>query len=113
MQRRAFELQQTAHEGAAEELLVPDLARRLSGITAPTAVAVGAHDAPDFHAIGARLAGALPEARLTVLPGTAHVPYFEGPDVFDPWLTAVLDDLVPLWSRRAGEDRGPSPAPRK
>ena len=90
MQRRAFELQLAAGDGPDEELLVPDLVQRLGEITALTVVVVGEHDVTDFHAIGARLAGELRHAQLTVLPGTAHVPYYERPDLFDRVLRDVL-----------------------
>jgi pimeloyl-ACP methyl ester carboxylesterase len=90
MQRWAFELQ-LAGEGAEEELLVPDLSERIAEITAPTLIVVGEHDASDFHAIGARLAATLPHAQLNVLPGTAHIPNYERPELFDPLLAGTLN----------------------
>jgi 3-oxoadipate enol-lactonase len=95
MQRRAFELQRCADERCVEELLVPDLAEHVAEITAPSVVMVGEHDVSDFHAIAARLTTSLVEARHVVVPDTAHVPYYERPDVFDRVLLEVLEDLFP------------------
>jgi 3-oxoadipate enol-lactonase len=52
----------------------------LSAVTAPTLVAVGEHDKPDFLAIAERLARELPDARLEVIPGAGHLPPLEQPE---------------------------------
>jgi pimeloyl-ACP methyl ester carboxylesterase len=93
MQRRAFELQRAGGAEGVEELLVPDLAERVAGMTVPMVIVVGEHDVSDFHAIGAQLAAKVSNSRLNVLPGAAHVPYYERPEVFDPVLVAALNDL--------------------
>jgi pimeloyl-ACP methyl ester carboxylesterase len=49
-------------------------------VRAPTLVAVGEHDKPDFHAIAERLAREIPGARLEVIPGAGHLPPLERPD---------------------------------
>jgi 3-oxoadipate enol-lactonase len=49
MQRRAFELQVPVWQDAQEELLVSDVARRLSAVRAPTLVVVGEQDVSDFQ----------------------------------------------------------------
>jgi 3-oxoadipate enol-lactonase len=59
-----------------QELPNPDL----SAVRAPTLVAVGEHDKPDFHAIAERLAREIPDARLEVIAGAGHLPPLERPD---------------------------------
>jgi pimeloyl-ACP methyl ester carboxylesterase len=59
-----------------QELPAPDL----SAVTAPTLVAVGEHDKPDFRAIAERLAREIPGARLEVIPGAGHLAPLERPD---------------------------------
>jgi len=58
------------------ELPNPDLA----AVRAPTLVAVGEHDKPDFIAISERLARELPDARLEVIAGAGHLPPLEQPE---------------------------------
>lgn len=58
------------------ELPDPDL----GAVTAPTLVAVGEHDKPDFIAIAERLARELPNARLEVIAGAGHLPPLERPE---------------------------------
>jgi 3-oxoadipate enol-lactonase len=52
----------------------------LSSVRAPTLVAVGEHDKPDFHAIAERLAREIPDAELVVIPGAGHLPSLERPE---------------------------------
>jgi 3-oxoadipate enol-lactonase len=52
----------------------------LSAVRAPTLVAVGEHDKPDFHVIAERLAREIPDAELVVIPGAGHLPSIERPD---------------------------------
>jgi pimeloyl-ACP methyl ester carboxylesterase len=94
MQRRAFELQLEAGDAAPAEPLVRDLGSRLGEISVPTVVLVGEHDASDFHLIGRRLAATLPRAIYEVVPGAAHVPYFEHPGRFLPILDEALRTIA-------------------
>ena len=52
----------------------------LGAVTAPTLVAVGEHDKPDFRAIAERLARELPDAELVLIEGAGHLPPLERPD---------------------------------
>jgi 3-oxoadipate enol-lactonase len=52
----------------------------LGAVQAPTLVAVGEHDKPDFRAIAERLARELPNAELVVIDGAGHLPPLERPD---------------------------------
>jgi 3-oxoadipate enol-lactonase len=51
----------------------------LGAVQAPTLVAVGEHDKPDFRAIAERLARELPNAELVVIGGAGHLPPLERP----------------------------------
>jgi len=68
----------------------PPAATRLPQIQAPTLVLVGDEDRPRTLAAADLLEGELPDARKTVMPGTAHVPNMERPDEFN---RLVLDFL--------------------
>jgi pimeloyl-ACP methyl ester carboxylesterase len=89
MQRRAFELQLPMEEDE-EELLVEDVAQRLSEIRAPTLVLVGVEDMPDIQAIADRLAQDIPGARKATIANTAHVPSMERPKEFDDLVLGFL-----------------------
>jgi 3-oxoadipate enol-lactonase len=78
-----IELQLPVWEDAEEELLVPDLARRLSAVRPPTLVVVGAEDVPDFQQIATQLARGIPSAQLAVVPNAAHLPSLERPAAFN------------------------------
>jgi pimeloyl-ACP methyl ester carboxylesterase len=83
MQRRALELQVPVWEDAEEELLVSDLARRLSEVRAPTLVVVGEEDVSDFHQIAAQLSREIRGAQHAVIPNAAHLPSLERPAAFN------------------------------
>jgi pimeloyl-ACP methyl ester carboxylesterase len=91
MQRRALELQAPHWEDGDEDLLVPDVADRLGEVRAPTLVIVGEEDYDELQTIGRRLAAEIPDARLETIPGAAHIPSLERPELFDP---LVLDFLA-------------------
>ena len=90
MQRTAYELERSAGGAAHEELLVPDLAKRLAEVTAPTLVLAGDEDVPDIHAIADRLASEIPGGRRASIASTAHVPSLERPAEFDELVLGFL-----------------------
>jgi 3-oxoadipate enol-lactonase len=92
MQRRAYELQLPVEGTAEEELLVEDLAERLSEVRARTLVLAGELDAPDIHAIADRLEREIPGAHQATIADSAHVPSLERPREFDG---LVLPFLAP------------------
>jgi 3-oxoadipate enol-lactonase len=94
MQRRALELQAPYWEDGDEELLVPDIADRLGEVRAPTLVVVGEEDFDEMHAIGRRLAAEIPDARLETIPGAAHIPSLERPELFDPLVLSFLESTL-------------------
>ena len=91
MQRRAFELYQEVGDDAEEELLVADVADRLSEIQAPTLVVVGSEDVPDIHAIADKLASEIPGARRATIENTAHVPSMERPEEFEQLVLGFIE----------------------
>jgi pimeloyl-ACP methyl ester carboxylesterase len=90
MQLRAFELQVPVGEEADEELLVPDLADRVSEVQAPTLIVVGDEDVPDMQAITERLERKIPGSRRETIANTAHVPSMERPREFDELVLPFL-----------------------
>jgi pimeloyl-ACP methyl ester carboxylesterase len=63
-----------------ERSLEPAAAERLGSIEAPTLVIVGDRDVSDVILIAERVASEIPNARLEVVPDTAHLPTMERPD---------------------------------
>ena len=73
----------------ARELDPPALAR-LGEVRAPTLVIVGDRDYPEKIAHARRLAAEIPQARLEIVPGVAHMVNLEAPATFN---RLVLDFL--------------------
>ena len=72
---------QTFH-GACEALATLDLRPQLSGVTVPVLVLVGEQDEATPPPMSVELNAGLPNARLVLLPGLAHVPQLQAPEVF-------------------------------
>ena len=66
-----------------------DLLPGLRGLTVPTLVLTGEHDFIPVEA-AARIAGAVPGARLAVLPGCGHFTFLERPDDVHAEIGALL-----------------------
>ena len=92
MQRRAFENDNPDAEAA---WLVPDRQDRLADLTMPTLIVVGELDQPDVVGIARHVAERVPNCRLEVLPGAAHLPPMEVPDLF---VGVLLEHLGGDWS---------------
>jgi 3-oxoadipate enol-lactonase len=67
---------------ACEALAGLDLRPKLSQVKVPVLVLVGEHDEATPPSMSHELAAGLPNARLTVLPGCAHVPQLQSPELF-------------------------------
>ena len=102
VRQRVFEMQKHAFEidnpDAKLTWLVDDRAERLGEVRAPTLLVVGELDQPDFLAIGRHMADGMPDARLEVMPGVAHLPPMEAPEAF----TRVVLDFLAGESAAAG-----------
>jgi 3-oxoadipate enol-lactonase len=68
-----------------------DLRGELSRVKVPVLVLVGEHDEATPPPMSRELAALLPNARLEVIPGCAHVPQLQAPEVF---LDVIGDFLV-------------------
>ena len=68
----------------------PSLWDRLPELAAPVLVIAGEHDAK-FTAIAQQMAAAIPQARLTVIPGAGHTTHLEQPDLFVAAIHEHLD----------------------
>ncbi len=94
IRQRVYEMQHLAYEvdnpTAQLEWLVPDRAERLADVRAPTLLVVGELDQPDFAEIGRHMAAAIPDARLEVMAGVAHLPPMEAPAEFSRLVLGFL-----------------------
>jgi 3-oxoadipate enol-lactonase len=83
-----------------------DLRPQLQQIKVPVLVLVGEHDEATPPPMSRELAAGLPNARLKIVPGCAHVPQLQSPEVF---LDAIGDFLpapeVPITAARSGRPR--------
>lgn len=76
---------------ACDALATLDLRDKLGGVRVPVLVLVGEHDEATPPPMSHELAAGLPDARLEILPGCAHVPQLQAPRQF---LDAVREFLV-------------------
>ena len=67
---------------------------RLERLRAPAVVLAGERDAK-FRALGERLAAALPDARLEIVPGAGHAVHLEAPEAVAEALTGVRAGPAP------------------
>ena len=67
---------------ACEALASLDLRPQLSQVKVPVLILVGEHDEATPPPMSHELAAGLPSAHLTVLPGCAHVPQLQSPELF-------------------------------
>jgi 3-oxoadipate enol-lactonase len=75
---------------ACAELAELDLRGELHKVKVPTLVLVGEQDEATPPPMSHELAAGLPDARLKIIPGCAHVPQLQEPEVF---LQAIADAL--------------------
>jgi pimeloyl-ACP methyl ester carboxylesterase len=90
MQRHAFELQLAAGDDVDERMLAPRTAERLGEIAVPALVLCGEHDVPDFRDIAAMVAASIAAGRLETVPGAAHLPSMEQPELVEELLVPFL-----------------------
>lgn len=76
-----------------EQPLEPAAVHRLGEIRAPTLVVVGELDTPRTLAAAERLAAQIAGARQVTMPGTAHLPNLEKPELFNRQVLAFLSTL--------------------
>lgn len=78
--------------GLAEVAIAPE---RLAGYAVPTLLVAGEHDAFFSPPALAEVAAAIPGARIRILPGAGHSPYWETPEAFDAEVLRFLEGVVP------------------
>jgi 3-oxoadipate enol-lactonase len=78
-------------QAACAALAELDLRPQLGQVKVPALVLVGEHDEATPPPMSHELAAGLPHARLQVIPGCAHVPQLQAPEVF---LAAIGDFLA-------------------
>jgi 3-oxoadipate enol-lactonase len=81
---------------ACDALAELDLRPELGQVKVPVLVLVGEHDEATPPPMSHELAAGLPQARLKVIPGCAHVPQLQSPEVF---LDAIGDFLASSYTR--------------
>jgi pimeloyl-ACP methyl ester carboxylesterase len=79
-----------APEGDPERDIDPPASTRLDRLALPLLVVVGEHDVQDIHRNARLLAQQAPDARISVMPGTAHLPSMEAPGEFNELALAFL-----------------------
>jgi 3-oxoadipate enol-lactonase len=83
---------------ACAQLAELDLRDELAKVKMPVLVVVGEHDEATPPPMSHQLAALLPDARLKILPGCAHVPQLQSPKLF---LEAISDFLPAISSAPA------------
>src|SRR3954464_2097435 len=81
---------------ASEALAALALRPQLGQVKVPVLVVVGEHDEATPPPMSHELAAGLPQARLKIIPGCAHVPQLQAPQAF---LGAIRDFLSPVAPR--------------
>jgi len=79
---------------------------RIDQIAAPVRILCGDLDVPHIQARCHELAAALPDARLKILPGVAHLPSLEQPDLVTDHLWDLLADCRRASERKAFTSKG-------
>jgi 3-oxoadipate enol-lactonase len=77
---------------ACAQLAGLDLRSELSRVTMPALVIVGEHDEATPPPMSHELAAGLPDARLKIIPGCAHVPQLQAPRLF----LETISDFLPV-----------------
>jgi Predicted hydrolases or acyltransferases (alpha/beta hydrolase superfamily) len=77
---------------ACDALAELDLRPELSKVKVPVLVLVGEHDEATPPPMSRELAAGLPQAHLKIIPGCAHVPQLQSPEVF----LEAIGDFLPM-----------------
>ena len=81
--------------GACDALAMLDIRDQLTSVTVPVLVLVGEQDEATPPSMSYELAAGLPDAELVELPGLAHVPQLQAPDVFLAAIRPFIDVATP------------------
>ena len=80
-------------EQACKALSTLDLRDKLAEVRVPVLVLVGEEDEATPPAMSKELASGLPNARLRILPGCAHVPQLQAPEMFLREIDAFIQQV--------------------
>jgi 3-oxoadipate enol-lactonase len=81
-------------QAACAALAALDLRPELAKVKVPVLVLVGEHDEATPPPMSHELAAGLPNARLLIVPGCAHVPQLQSPEVFLEMIGGFLSAKV-------------------
>jgi len=101
--------QRTASEvwtDALPELMEMDLRHAVPRVRVPALVLVGEFDRVTPPAGAVALAGALPDGRFVLIPGSGHIPMLETPEVVGRELARFARELAPTPRRKPASGRG-------
>lgn len=79
-------------QGACDVLATLDLRQYLSSVTVPALILVGEQDEATPPPMSHELCAGLPDAKLVVLAGCAHVPQLQAPGVFMDTIRNFIDE---------------------
>lgn len=78
------------YAAAANVIVTLDLLPRISGITAPTIIIVGAEDPATPIAMSEQIRSLVPHAEMVIIPKAAHIVAVEQPEMVNDYLGAFL-----------------------
>jgi 3-oxoadipate enol-lactonase len=82
-------------QGACADLAELDLRPQLGKVKVPCLVVIGEHDEATPPPMSHELAAGLPDARLKIIAGCAHVPQLQAPEVFLEAIGDFLPETLP------------------
>jgi 3-oxoadipate enol-lactonase len=89
--KRFLAVDPATFHGACDALATLDVRDQLKSVTVPVLVLVGEQDEATPPPMSRELAAGLPDAKLIVLPGCAHVPQLQAPELFLSAIRPFID----------------------
>jgi 3-oxoadipate enol-lactonase len=89
--KRFLAVDPATFHGACDALATLDMRDQLKSVTVPVLVLVGERDEATPPPMSRELAASLPDAKLIELPGLAHVPQLQAPEVFMAAIRPFID----------------------
>jgi len=89
--KRFLAVDPATFHGACDALATLDIRDQLKSVTVPVLVLVGELDEATPPPMSRELAASLPDAKLIELPGLAHVPQLQAPEVFMSAIRPFID----------------------
>lgn len=89
--KRFLAVDPATFHGACDALATLDIRDQLKSVTVPVLVLVGEQDEATPPPMSRELVAGLPDAKLVELPGCAHVPQLQAPDLFMAAVRPFID----------------------